>query len=117
MTSGSAALRRSNGTAANDLIRSRRVVCTHVSFVISRSNMHCPTAILCLFCRETTARIDKNQKTMKTLFASLLLLSSPLFAQVLAIRAGNVVDPAHGAVARDQIIVVENGKIKSIGAA
>jgi imidazolonepropionase-like amidohydrolase len=54
---------------------------------------------------------------MKTLFASLLLFSSPLFAQVLAIRAGTVVDPAHGGVARDQIIVVENGKIKSIGAA
>ncbi len=43
------------------------------------------------------------------------LLSSPLMAQTIAIRAGNVIDPATGSVARDQIILIENGKIKSIG--
>jgi imidazolonepropionase-like amidohydrolase len=54
---------------------------------------------------------------MKTLLASiLLLLSAPLCAAVVAIRAGNVIDPAHGTVARDQVILVENGKIKSVGA-
>ncbi len=54
---------------------------------------------------------------MKSLFALLvLLLAAPLSAQVVAIRAGTVIDPAHGASARDQVILVENGKIKSIGA-
>ena len=54
---------------------------------------------------------------MKALFASLLLLlASPSFAQVVAIRAGTVVDPAHGGSAKDQVILVENGKIKIIGA-
>jgi len=53
---------------------------------------------------------------MKTVFVSiLLLLSAPLCAQVLAIRAGTVIDPAHGTSAKDQVILVENGRIKSIG--
>src|ERR1700736_6158367 len=54
---------------------------------------------------------------MKNLFALLvLLLAAPLSAQVVAIRAGTVIDPAHGASSKDQVILVENGKIKSIGA-
>jgi imidazolonepropionase-like amidohydrolase len=54
---------------------------------------------------------------MKTLLASiLLLLTAPLYAGVVALRAGSVIDPAHGTVARDQIILVENGKIKAVGA-
>ena len=32
-------------------------------------------------------------------------------AQITAIRAGQLVDPATGTVARDQVIVVENGKV------
>jgi len=54
---------------------------------------------------------------MKTLLASLLLLlSAPLCAAVVAIRAGSVIDPAHGTSAKDQVILVENGKIKAVGA-
>src|SRR3984893_12285522 len=54
---------------------------------------------------------------MKTLFAAiLLLLAAPLPAQVTAIRAGTVIDPVHGSSAKDQIILVESGKIKAIGA-
>src|SRR5260370_34532930 len=54
---------------------------------------------------------------MKNLFALLvLLLAAPLSAQVVAIRAGAVIDPAHDAGAKDQVILAENGKIKSIGA-
>ncbi len=49
---------------------------------------------------------------MKTLLASILLmLSAPLCAQVVAIRAG-----AHGTSAKDQVILVEKGKILSVGA-
>jgi imidazolonepropionase-like amidohydrolase len=55
---------------------------------------------------------------MKILIASLLLLAaSPLYAEVIAIRAGTVIDPAHGASAKDQVILVEDGKIKAMGAA
>jgi imidazolonepropionase-like amidohydrolase len=60
---------------------------------------------------------------MKALFvsASLLLgsvslLASPVCAQVIAIRAGMVIDPAHGSSAKDQIILVEKGKILAVGA-
>jgi len=52
---------------------------------------------------------------MKTLAALLLLIASPSFAQVLAIRAGTVVDPARGSSAKDQVILVEHGKILRIG--
>ena len=68
---------------------------------------------------------------MKTVIRSLILglsalaLTSEVRAQstpaaaapVVAIRAGAVVDPANGAVAKDQVILVERGKIKAIGAA
>jgi imidazolonepropionase-like amidohydrolase len=60
---------------------------------------------------------------MKTLLASILLwatallLTAPLHAQVVAIRAGTVIDPARGVSAKDQIILVEGGKIKAMGAA
>src|ERR1700688_2407101 len=53
---------------------------------------------------------------MKNLFALLVLFAAPLSAQVVATGAGAVIDPAHGASAKDQVILVENGKIKSIGA-
>jgi imidazolonepropionase-like amidohydrolase len=54
---------------------------------------------------------------MKALLASLLLLAPPAFAQVVAIRAGAVIDPAHGSSARDQVILIENGKISRVGGA
>src|ERR1700722_999634 len=40
----------------------------------------------------------------------------PLAAQTVAIRAGTVVDPARGTSAKNQVILIEHGKIKSIGA-
>ena len=52
---------------------------------------------------------------MKALLAAMLLLATPALAQVVAIRAGTVIDPAHGRSAKDQIILVENGKIVKIG--
>src|SRR5882762_6321302 len=50
------------------------------------------------------------------IWAVLLLLAAPLWAQVTAIRAGTVIDPAHGSSAKDQIILVEKGKILAVGA-
>jgi imidazolonepropionase-like amidohydrolase len=58
---------------------------------------------------------------MKGLLASLLLLASPAFAQVVcaqvvAIRAGSAIDPAHGTIVKDQVILVEHGRIVGVGA-
>jgi imidazolonepropionase-like amidohydrolase len=50
------------------------------------------------------------------LLALLLFSSTPLAAQTVAIRAGNLIDTAKGTQAKDQIILIENGKIKSVGA-
>ncbi len=46
-----------------------------------------------------------------------LLLSLPLAgaAQVTAIRAGGLVDPESGTLARNQVILVENGKFTAVG--
>ncbi len=53
---------------------------------------------------------------MRTLLASiLLLLTAPLCAQVIAIRAGTIIDPVHGSGAKDQVILVEKGKILAVG--
>lgn len=53
---------------------------------------------------------------MKVLLASLLLfLALPAPAEVVALRAGAVIDPARGTVERDQTILVEDGKITAIG--
>jgi imidazolonepropionase-like amidohydrolase len=45
-----------------------------------------------------------------------LLLASPVAAQTVAIRAGWVLDPAGGAFAQNQTILVEGGKIVATGA-
>lgn len=37
-------------------------------------------------------------------------------AQVTAIRAGRLVDPATGAVRQNQVLLIEGGKIKEVGA-
>ena len=53
---------------------------------------------------------------MKGCLAARLLVASPAFVQITTIRAGSVIDPARGTTARDQGILIENGKIKAIGA-
>jgi imidazolonepropionase-like amidohydrolase len=55
---------------------------------------------------------------MARLLAPLLLLAlgtSPLGAQVTAIRAGSLIDPAAGTAARDRIILVEGTQVKAVG--
>lgn len=47
---------------------------------------------------------------------SVFLWASALSAQVTAIRAGRLVDPATGTTARDQVILVQGGKITAVGA-
>jgi imidazolonepropionase-like amidohydrolase len=46
----------------------------------------------------------------------LLHFASPVLAQTTAIRAGNLIDPAKGTIAKDQVILVKDGKIESVGA-
>lgn len=43
-------------------------------------------------------------------------LSTPAFAQTIAIRAGHVVDTSTGSVTDNQVILIAGGKIQSIGA-
>ena len=53
---------------------------------------------------------------MKRLLATLLLLAAwPAGAEVVALKGATVIDPAHGSSTRDQIILIEDGKIKAIG--
>jgi imidazolonepropionase-like amidohydrolase len=52
----------------------------------------------------------------KLLFTLIMLVfCSTAFAQVTAIKAGRLVDPESGTVKTNQVLLVENGKIKSIG--
>jgi imidazolonepropionase-like amidohydrolase len=51
----------------------------------------------------------------KKLFLLLIFFVLPAAAQTIAIRAGNLLDPAKGTVSKDQIILVENGKITAVG--
>jgi imidazolonepropionase-like amidohydrolase len=46
----------------------------------------------------------------------LLALGAPLYAQPTIIRAGRLVDPVSGVALRDRFVVVENGRITSVGA-
>ena len=52
----------------------------------------------------------------KLVLAVCLLLAIPTWAQTVAIRAGNLIDPATGAVAKNQIILVKDKKIVEVGA-
>ena len=53
---------------------------------------------------------------LKRLALFLAFVSIQAFSQnLIAIRAGGVVDPSKGSVARNQIILVQDGKIKEIG--
>jgi imidazolonepropionase-like amidohydrolase len=45
-----------------------------------------------------------------------LSLAAPVWAQTVAIRAGNLIDPATGTVAKNQIILVKDKKIVDVGA-
>jgi imidazolonepropionase-like amidohydrolase len=52
----------------------------------------------------------------RLLALSILIFVIPAVAQnAIAIRAGGIVDPVKGSVAQNQIILVENGKIKQVG--
>ena len=62
-----------------------------------------------------------NQSLIRTLrvcwLAALLFLTlaASALAQVSAIRAGRLIDPATGTVRQNQILIIEGGKIKEIG--
>lgn len=53
---------------------------------------------------------------MKRLMGLLcLLFALPAMADTVAIKAGYLIDPAKGMVLKDQVILVENGRIKAVG--
>ncbi|UCE40013.1 MAG: amidohydrolase family protein [Candidatus Aminicenantes bacterium] len=45
----------------------------------------------------------------------ILLISGQTFAQTIALRAGNLIDPATGTASQNQIILVKDGKITDVG--
>lgn len=51
----------------------------------------------------------------KKLILSFFLFAVTVSAQTIAIRAGNLIDPAKGTVTHDQIILVKDGKITAVG--
>ncbi|MCL4524363.1 MAG: amidohydrolase family protein [Acidobacteria bacterium] len=53
---------------------------------------------------------------IRKLLVLLFLCAGTIAAQTTAIRAGNLIDPATGAVAKNQIILVKDGKIAEVGA-
>jgi imidazolonepropionase-like amidohydrolase len=52
----------------------------------------------------------------RSLLTALALTATPAAAQVTAIRAGGLVDPETGTIARNQVILVENGRFTAVGA-
>jgi imidazolonepropionase-like amidohydrolase len=52
----------------------------------------------------------------KIMLSLLLLFALPAMGQTIAIRAGNLIDPANGSISKNQIILVQNGKITAVGA-
>jgi imidazolonepropionase-like amidohydrolase len=53
---------------------------------------------------------------LRRLLMVILLFAMPALAQTTAIRAGNLLDPATGAAAKNQIILIKDGKIAEVGA-
>ena len=53
---------------------------------------------------------------MKLPWAVFLLVTPITFAQTIAVRAGTLIDTAHGVVTKNQVILVRNKKIVSVGA-
>ena len=56
-----------------------------------------------------------RRRSAITLVLSLFVFCLNAHAQITAIKAGKIVDPESGTVASNQTIIVENGKITSIG--
>ena len=54
--------------------------------------------------------------TLSRAACALVLLASSAGAEVTVIKAGRLVDPATGRVDTGQVIVVEDGKVKAVGA-
>lgn len=52
---------------------------------------------------------------MKKLLTAVLLLAVSAGAQTIAIRAGNLIDPATGTVAKNQTVLVKDKKIQAVG--
>ena len=52
---------------------------------------------------------------MSKRFFVVCLLAVSAWAQTVAIRAGNVIDPATGTVSRNQIILIKDQKIQAVG--
>src|SRR6201981_3628837 len=64
----------------------------------------------------TSRRLFRGNRMLRKFIVLFFAFILPATAQTIAIRAGNLLDPAKGTVSKDQIILVENGKITAVGA-
>jgi len=55
------------------------------------------------------------KKYLLQVFVGIIVLTLNVWAQVIAIRAGNLIDPATGSVSKNQVILVTKGKISEVG--
>jgi len=63
--------------------------------------------------------VVRAEETMRFRFLLMALFAftvSSAWAQTIAIRAGHLIDPGKGTVAKDQTILVKSGKIVEVGA-
>src|ERR1700690_160486 len=66
--------------------------------------------------KTTSQRSNRmHRKSLRFTLLFVFLFAAPLHAQTIAIRAGNVIDPATGKVATNQIILVKDQKITEVG--
>src|SRR6202167_3637695 len=54
------------------------------------------------------------KRTLLSVF--FLFVACAAFAQIVAVRAGHLVDPATASVSDDQVILIQDGKITAVGA-
>lgn len=67
--------------------------------------------------QKSVSQHSVEEELMRTKLAILLFfIASPVLAQTIAIRAGHLVDPAKGTIAKAQVILVQDGKITAVGA-
>jgi imidazolonepropionase-like amidohydrolase len=59
---------------------------------------------------------NRSRRFVFAAFAAQSLLQAVLSAQVIAIRAGHLIDPETGTAAANQVILVDSGKFSSVGA-
>lgn len=65
--------------------------------------------------KKQTSFQDRRNSCFLVLMTIMLVLAGAASAETTAIRAGNLIDPSAGTVAKNQVILVKDGKIAEVG--